>query len=268
MPEITAAMVKELRDKTDAGMMDCKKALAETGGDIEKAIEYLRKSGAVKAEKKSGRTVKEGLISAHIDGKIGALVEVLCETDFVAKNDKFIDFIKELSKNASTISKDGDISEEVKAIGKEKLTQMIATVGENMQISRAVRWKSQNGICAAYLHMGGKIAVMIEAEGCYNKATLNDVCMHIAAFSPKYISPENIPADIIAKEKEIAASQLGNKPPQILEKILEGKIAKWYSEVCLMKQPWIRDDKVSTEKANPGLKIKRFIRWQIGECAS
>ncbi|HOK05059.1 MAG TPA: translation elongation factor Ts [Victivallales bacterium] len=265
MPEITAAMVKELRDKTDAGMMDCKKALTETGGDMEKAIEYLRKTGAAKAEKKSGRAVKEGLIAAHIDSKVGALVEVLCETDFVAKNEKFRDFIRELAKTAAEIQKEGDVTNDIRIKAGEKLTQMIAVIGENMQISRAIRWESRNGLCSAYLHMGGKIAVMIEAEGVTNPTILNDVCMHIAAFTPKYIVPEDIPSDIIAKEKEIAKSQLGNKPPQILEKILDGKISKWYSEVCLMKQPWIRDDKISTEKAVPGLKVRRFVRWHVGE---
>lgn len=267
MPEITAALVKELRDKTDAGMMDCKKALTETGGDMEKAIEHLRKSGAAKAEKKSGRSVKEGLIAAHMDGATGVLAEVLCETDFVAKNEKFREFIRELAKSGASTAADGDISAEIKAKGAERLTQMIAVIGENMQIGRAIRWKSAAGVCAAYLHMGGKIAVMIDAEGAKDATALNDVCMHIAAFSPKYVGPEDVPADIIAKEKEIASSQLGNKPPQILEKILEGKINKWFSEVCLMKQPWIRDDKVSTEKANPGLKVKRFVRWQVGEAA-
>ncbi|HPN85301.1 MAG TPA: translation elongation factor Ts [Victivallales bacterium] len=265
MPEITAALVKELRDKTDAGMMDCKKALSETGGDIEKAVEYLRKTGVTKAEKKSGRSVKEGLIASFIDGNTGTLVEVLCETDFVAKNEKFRDFIKSLAKDAASVTTDGDVGAQLKSIGNDRLTQMIAVIGENMQIGRALKWKSQNGVCAAYLHMGGKIAVMIEAEGGKDTTALNDVCMHIAAFSPKYVAPENIPADIVAKEKEIAASQIGNKPPQILEKILDGKLNKWFSEVCLMKQPWIRDDKVSTEKANPGLKVKRFVRWQVGE---
>jgi len=235
---------------------------------MEKAIEYLRKTGAAKAEKKSGRAVKEGLIAAHIDSKLGALVEVLCETDFVAKNEKFRDFMRELAKMAAESQKDGDITDDIKIKANEKLTQMIAVIGENMQISRAIRWQSKNGLCAAYLHMGGKIAVMIEAEGVTEANILNDVCMHIAAFTPKYIAPENVPADVIAKEKEIAASQLGNKPPQILEKILEGKISKWYSEVCLMKQPWIRDDKISTEKAVPGLTVKRFIRWQVGESLS
>jgi elongation factor Ts len=268
MSEITASLVKELRDKTDAGMMDCKKALVESNGDIEKAIEYLRKTGVTKAEKKSGRTVKEGLIAAFIDGGTGSLAEVLCETDFVAKNDKFKEFIKTLAKNGASIAKDGDISSELKAIGAEKLTQLIAVVGENMQIARAIKWKSENGICATYLHMGGKIAVMIEAEGGKDLTVLNDVCMHIAAFSPKFIGPEEIPADVIAKEKEIAASQLGNKPPQILEKIIEGKLNKWFSEVCLMKQAWIRDDKLSTEKANPGLKVRRFVRWQVGETSN
>jgi elongation factor Ts len=266
MSEISASLVKELRDKTDAGMMDCKKALIESGGNMEKAVEYLRKTGITKAEKKSGRTVKEGLIAAFIEGKTGALAEILCETDFVAKNEKFKDYLKKLAQIAAKSQSQGDHTAEIKAKETESLSQFVAVIGENMQISRTLKWESSSGICAAYLHMGGKIAVMIDAEGVSNPQALNDVCMHIAAFSPKYINPENVPADIINKEKEIAASQIpGNKPPEILEKIVSGKINKWFSEVCLMKQPWIRDDKISTEKANPGLKINRFVRWQVGE---
>jgi elongation factor Ts len=141
---------------------------------------------------------------------------------------------------------------------------MIAKIGENMQLRRAVRWVSE-GKCASYLHMGGRIGVMVDVEGDVDDEALSSLCMHIAAFKPDYISPEDIPAEVIEKEKEIAAGQVAGKPADIIDKIVMGKINKWYNEVCLMKQPWIRDDKQSVEKANPGMKVKQFIRWEIGE---
>ena len=246
-------------------MMDCRKALIDADGNIDKAVEILRKSGAAKAEKKASRTVKEGIISSCISGNKGCLVEVLCETDFVAKNEKFREFVKGIANNTISIDGDGDVLAKVVEKEKESLTQNIAVTGENMQIRRAIKWDSK-GACAIYLHMGGKIGVMIDAEGTIsNPAALNDICMHIAAFKPQYLNPESIPADVIAKEKEIAAAQLGDKPAAMLEKILTGKISKWYTEVCLTKQPWLRDDKVSVEKANAGVVIKRFLRWEVGE---
>jgi elongation factor Ts len=265
MAEITALQVKELREKTGAGMMDCRKALMDSNGDMDKAVELLRKSGIAKAEKKASRTTKEGLIASCISGNKGCLVEVLCETDFVAKNEKFREFVKVIANNTINVPGDGDIIAKVLEKEKDALTQNIAVTGENMQIRRAVKWESK-GACAIYLHMGGKIGVMIDAEGSTsNQAALNDICMHIAAFKPQYLNPESIPADVIAKEKEIAAAQLGDKPAAMLEKILAGKISKWHTEVCLTKQPWLRDDKVSVEKANPGVVVKRFIRWEVGE---
>ncbi|HBC85849.1 MAG TPA: elongation factor Ts [Lentisphaeria bacterium] len=265
MAEISALQVKELREKTGAGMMDCRKALVDTNGNMENAVDILRKSGAAKAEKKASRTVKEGIISSCISGNKGTLVEVLCETDFVAKNEKFREFVKGIASNTANIPGDGDVIAKVVEKEKEALTQNIAVTGENMQIRRAVKWESK-GTCAMYLHMGGKIGVMIDVEGnISNTAALNDICMHIAAFKPQYLNPESIPADIITKEKEIAAAQLGDKPAAMLEKILLGKINKWYTEVCLTKQPWLRDDKQSVEKANPGVVIKRFLRWEVGE---
>lgn len=268
MAEVTANTVKELRDKTGAGMMDCKKALDEAGGNIDKAIEILRKQGSAKAEKRAARTVKQGMICSVVKGDIGAMVEVLCETDFVANNEKFRAYVKEVCKKNETLPKTGDVTADVQALEKERLVQLIATTGENMQLRRAVRWQSA-GICATYLHMGGRIGVLIDVEGDVQQpAVLNDICMHIAAFRPQYLRPEEIPQDVISKEKEIAASQVqaaGNKPPEILEKIIVGKVNKWYTEVCLTRQPWLRDDKVSVEKATPGVKIKRFLRWEVGE---
>ena len=264
MANISAKMVKELREKTDAGMMDCKKALVEADGDMEKAIDILRKSGIAKAAKKSGRTVKDGKIIAAHDGNVGVMIEALCETDFVAKNEKFTDYINSVAANALKMDSEGDIAELINETEKDNLTEMIARIGENMQLRRAVRWVSE-GTCASYLHMGGRIGVMIDVEGSDDKETLSDICMHIAAFKPQFILPEDIPAEVIEKEKEIAAAQMEGKPAEIIDKIVSGKINKWYKEVCLMHQPWVRDDKQSVADANPGVKIKRFIRWEIGE---
>ncbi|HJO96060.1 MAG TPA: translation elongation factor Ts [Victivallales bacterium] len=262
MAQISAQLVKELREKTGAGMMDCKKALSEANGDISAAIDVLRKSGIAKAEKKSGRSAKEGLISSTISDNCGALVEVLCETDFVSKNDKFQAYVAETTKKVSECTGTDNVSEEINASEKDNLISMIATIGENIQIRRAARW---TGKCASYLHMGGRIGVMVEYEGDATKEALNDICMHIAAFNPQYVKPEEISEATIAKEKEIHSAQLEGKPAEMIEKILIGKLAKWYKEVCLNKQPWVRDDKLSTEKANPNITVKRFVRWQVGE---
>ena len=264
MANISAQMVKELRDKTDAGMMDCKKALVEADGDMNNAVDILRKSGIAKAEKKSGRAVKEGKIVSCIEGSTGVLIEALCETDFVATNDKFQDYVNGVAKTAITLSEDGDVSSLLADAEKDNLTTLIATIGENMQLRRAVRWSSK-GKCASYLHMGGRIGVLVDVEGDVEESVLTDLCMHIAAFKPDFVAPENIPAEVIAKEKEIAAGQVEGKPAEIIDKIVIGKINKWYKDVCLNNQPWIRDDKMSVEKANPNMTVKRFIRWEIGE---
>ena len=141
---------------------------------------------------------------------------------------------------------------------------MIATIGENMQVRRAARWES-NGVVASYLHQGGRIGVMIDVEGDDDQELLNDICMHIAAFKPQFIASEDIPDEVIAKEKEIAAAQMAGKPAEIIDKIVIGKINKWYSEVCLLQQPWVRDDKSSLSKLKPNLQVKRFLRWEVGE---
>jgi elongation factor Ts len=264
--EISAHLVRDLREKTGAGMMDCKKALVESEGDIEKAIDFLRKSGIAKAEKKSGRAVKDGKVIALVENGRGAILEVLCETDFVATNEKFLAYIQATVGRVLSMDADGDVSQKVQESEKENLVSMIATIGENMQIRRVARWKTPGRI-DSYLHMGGRIGVMIdvEGEGQENDALLHDICMHIAAFRPQYASPSEIPADIIAKEKEIASAQVAGKPANIVDKIVQGKVEKWYSEVCLTRQPWMRDDKTCLEKLCPKLKVRRFVRWEIGE---
>ena len=261
---ISASVVKELRDKTGAGMMDCKKALVKADGDLEKALDELRKSGIAKAEKKSGRSTTEGkILTAIADGK-GVMVEVLCETDFAASNEKFVNFVTDIANRSLAIEGEGDISAAVQEAEKDALVNMIAIIGENMQIRRVEKWQS-NGKIASYLHQGGRIGVMVDVEGEADDAFLTDLCMHIAAFSPQFINPESIPADVIAKEREIAAAQMAGKPANMIDKIVDGKINKWYKEVCLTQQPWIKDDKSSMAKIAPGAQVKRFIRWTIGE---
>lgn len=261
---ISASLVKELREKTGAGMMDCKKALVKADGNMETALDELRKSGITKAEKKSGRTTKEGkILTAIADGK-GAMVEVLCETDFAATNEKFVNFVNDIATRALDIDGDGDVSEAVQAAENDGLVNMIAIIGENMQIRRIEKWNT-SGKIASYLHQGGRIGVMVEVEGECDDEFLNDLCMHIAAFNPLYVCPDDIPAETIAKEKEIATAQMQGKPPAIIDKIIAGKINKWFSEVCLIKQPWIKDDKSCMAKVNPQVTVKRFVRWSIGE---
>jgi elongation factor Ts len=265
MAAISASMVKELRERTGVGMMDCRKALEEAGGDMELAIEQLRKSGVAKAAKKVGRAAKEGRLVSLIRDGTGVLAEVLCETDFVVKTNEFQSFSASVAEKALTsFPQDGDISVAFGEAIRGTLTDLIGKIGENMQVRRVLRWQTQ-GQLGTYLHMGGKIGVMVEVEGPADKALLSDICMHIAAFSPQYVGPEQVPAQVVAKEKEIAAAQVEGKPANIVDKIVAGKISKWYSDVCLLQQPWIRDDKTSLAKVAPQVTVKRFVRLQVGE---
>lgn len=267
MADVTMDMIKILREKTGAGIADCKKALTECEGNIETAVENLRKSGIAKAEKKAGRAVKEGRTLAICEKDRAALVEVLCETDFVATNEKFAASVEGIAKAALAMDGDGCVTEKVNEAEKEKLMGLIATIGENMQIRRAAKWVV-TGQVNAYLHGGGRIGVMVEADGPGADAdTLREICMHIAAYSPSYVTPDQIPAEAVAKEKEIAMAlpELASKPEQIREKIASGKINKWYSEICLMQQPWFKEPSTTLEKLKPGLKVKRFLRWSISD---
>jgi elongation factor Ts len=259
-------MVKELRDKTGAGMMDCKRALEAAEGDMEKAIENLRKAGIAKAERKSGRATREGGVVSYINGNTAVLAEVLCETDFVARNAKFQDYVQALIERvAGDYDVDGDLADRVREDETGNVGELVASVGENIQICRVIRWVTEDGRFSCYLHLGGKIGVLVETQGSDDEELLNDVCMHIAAFNPSYIVPEDVPEDVLAKEREIAAAQMAGKPAEMMDKIVQGKISKWYTEVCLTRQPWLRDDKSSLAKLAPKLKVKRFVRWQIGE---
>ena len=269
---ITAAMVKELRDKTDAGMMDCKKALTETNGDMEAAVEYLRKAGITKAEKRSERQTKEGRICIAVEGNKAVMIEVNSETDFVAKNEKFGDYVKAAAERIlAATSGDGDITAKAQELEAMNLKELSGVIGENMQLRRAVRIESAGKI-GSYLHLGGKVGVVVDVEGDIPEAVnVEDICMHVTAFNPPYICSATVPAEAVAKEKEIDMALLDNdpatakKPAEMKEKIVMGKINKWYKEVCLVEQPWILDEKSTLGKIAPKLTVKRFVRWEVGK---
>ena len=273
---ITASQVKELREKTGAGMMDCKKVLTETNGDEERAIELLRERGIAKAAKKSDRIVAEGLVEAYIseDGKVGVVVEVNAETDFVAKNEEFRNFVADIAKQVAqenpadveALLNQKSIVETDKTV-KDVLTNKIATIGENMSIRRFVRYETNN-LLESYIHGDGKIAVLVEMENGTHELA-KDICMQIAAARPEYLDRESVPEERLAKEMEILKAQAMNegKPEAIAEKIVQGRVGKFYSEICLVEQEFVKDPDIKVGKlvADKGAKIVRFARFEKGE---
>ena len=273
---ITASQVKDLREKTGAGMMDCKKVLTEANGDMEKAIELLRERGIAKAAKKSDRVAAEGLVDAYIseDGKVGAVVEVNAETDFVASNAEFKAFVADVAKqvalnnpeNVEALLAEVSVSDSTKTVN-EVLTNKIATIGENMSIRRFVRFES-NGSVAKYIHGDGKIAVLVDMENASEELS-KDICMQIAAAKPEYLDRESVPAERVEKEMEILKVQAMNegKPAEIAEKMVQGRIGKFYGEICLVDQEFVKnpDMKISQLLKEKGAKINRFARLEKGE---
>lgn len=273
---VTASQVKDLREKTGAGMMDCKKVLTETDGNMEKAIELLRERGIAKAAKKSGRVAAEGLVEAYVseDGKTGAIVEVNSETDFVAKNEEFKTFVMNVAKQI--VEKNPKDVEEllaqdsIEVPGKtvnEVLVEKIATIGENMNVRRFVRFESE-GLVEKYIHGDGKIAVLVNmSKG--TKEVAKDVCMQIAAARPEFLNEESVPAERVEKEKEILKAQTMNegKPEAIAEKIVLGRIGKFYSEICLVDQAFVKDPnkKVSQMLKENDSEVIEFARFEKGE---
>ena len=273
---VTASLVKELREKTGAGMMDCKKVLTETDGDMEKAIELLRERGIAKAAKKSGRVAAEGLVEAYVseDGKIGAVVEVNSETDFVAKNEEFKNFVMNVAKqivekNPATVE-ELLAQESIEVPGKtvnEVLVDKIATIGENMNIRRFQRFESE-GLVEKYIHGDGKIAVLVNMKS-GDKDVAKDICMQIAAARPEYLNEATVPEDRLNKEKEILKAQTMNegKPEAIAEKIVQGRIRKFFEEVCLVDQPFVKnpDMKISQLLKEKNAEVVEFARFEKGE---
>ena len=290
---VTASMVKELREMTGAGMMDCKKALSATDGDFDKAIEFLREKGLATAEKKAGRIAVEGLVATTIkDGdKAAAIVEVNAETDFVAKNEVFQTFVKEVVEQAAdTDAADIDAFKAEKwaldtsMTVDEKLAAMIAKIGENMNIRRFEKIVSEDGIVVSYIHAAGKIGVLVEAKTESNdervKEALKNVAMQVAALNPKYVSTDDVPEEYKEHEKEILIAQAkndpknANKPENIIEKMITGRLAKELKEICLLEQEYVKAENketvakylemVSKEVGTP-VELKRFVRFETGE---
>jgi len=273
--QITASMVKELRERTGSGMMECKKALQETDGDIDVAIENMRKAGMAKADKKSGRIAAEGRVVIEIsdDGKSAAVVEVNCETDFLSGSDEFMSFVTAITKTVlankpadvaalSEMTLDGS-SETVEETRKAK----IAKIGENMQLRRFEVFDTTTGTFGCYLH-GTRIGVLVEMQG-GDEALIKDVAMHIAASNPLCVSEANVPADVLEKEKEILRAQAleSGKPAEIVEKMLTGRIRKYLAEITLLGQSFVKDpDKtVETLLSDADATVVRFARYEVGE---
>ena len=273
---VTASQVKDLREKTGAGMMDCKKVLTETDGDMEKAIELLRERGIAKAAKKSSRVAAEGLVAAYVseDGKVGAVVEVNAETDFVGKNEEFRNFVNDVAKqiveknpaNVEELLAQESIAEAGKTV-QEVLTNKIATIGENMTIRRFERFES-NGIVGSYIHGEGKIGVLVNMENATPELA-KDICLQIAAAKPEFLNRESVTPERVAKEMEILKAQAMNegKPAEIAEKMVQGRINKFYGEICLLEQEFVKDPNMKINKLleSKGAKINNFARLEKGE---
>lgn len=290
---ITAAMVKELRELTGAGMMDCKKALGETDGNMDEAVEYLRKNGQAKAEKKAGRIAAEGLCTVVVkDDKTAAVVEVNSETDFVAKNETFREFVEAVAAQAvesDAADMDAFMAETWNADSsktvQEALVEKVAVIGENLKIRRFEKVVAENGCVVSYIHGGGRIGVIVEAETTVVndavKEALTNLAMQIAALNPKYVSRDEISEEYIAHEKEILLAQIMNdpkesqKPEKVINGMIEGRVSKELKEICLVDQVYVKaeDGKQSVGKyleqvskeAGAPVAVKRFVRFETGE---
>ena len=287
MAEITASLVKELREKTGAGMMECKKALSETGGNLEEAIDFLRKKGLSVAEKKAGRVASQGLVGVVVDGKQGAIIELNSETDFVARNAEFQGFLSDALKVA--LNQNGDV-EAIKTAdmnGKsvsDTLTGLIAKIGENMSLRRAGFVSVTNGVVVPYIHTAivpnqGKIGVLVALESTADESKLNEIgkkiAMHVAAAAPRFLSIADVDTETLAHEKGIYEEQAkaSGKPANIIEKMVEGRIRKFYEEVVLLEQAFIMDpDKKvkdiiadATKELGTAVELKAFVRFGLGE---
>ena len=275
MSAISKDDVLNLREKTGAGLIDCKRALVESNGDIDEAISILRKKGVASAAKKAGRDAGEGIVAQCLseDRTKGILVEVNCETDFVAKNDDFVSFASDVARQLLA-NPDADLE--------AQRTEQVAKIGENIRISRSSTLApNATGLVESYVHTGGKVAVLLtlgssttEAANYENvKLLAKDLCMHIAATSPVCVSRDEVPADLVAKEKEIALAQAEGKPPQAIEKIVQGKLDKYFANSCFLEQSFVKDPDHSIKgllektgkEIGAELSVEKFIRFQVGE---
>ncbi|AHJ06980.1 TPA: elongation factor Ts [Staphylococcus aureus] len=272
---MSAKLVKELREKTGAGMMDCKKALTETDGDIDKAIDYLREKGIAKAAKKADRIAAEGLVHVETKGNDAVIVEINSETDFVARNEGFQELVKEIANQvldtkAETVEA---LMETTLPNGKsvdERIKEAISTIGEKLSVRRfAIRTKTDNDAFGAYLHMGGRIGVLTVVEGSTDEEAARDVAMHIAAINPKYVSSEQVSEEEINHEREVLKQQALNegKPENIVEKMVEGRLRKYLQEICAVDQDFVKNPDVTVEAflKTKGGKLVDFVRYEVGE---
>lgn len=287
MAAITVELIKTLRDKTNAGMMDCKTALSEADGDLAEAETILRKKGIADAEKKAGRTAKEGVVASRVaeDGKSGILVEVNCETDFVAKNDNFRDFIEAILDHIESAPAAGGLDE---LLGQpysgggtleEFVKAKVGQLGENMGLSRYERFDlSGEGLISSYIHMQGRVGVLIEAATAHAgspavRELVKDLTLHIAAAQPVCITREEVPSDLVEKEKEIFREQMKDKPANVIDRIIDGKLSKFYATHCLLEQAFIKDGDRSIQQviadvakeAGGEIAVTRFARYAVGE---
>lgn len=272
---ITAQMVKELREKTGAGMLDCKKALQETDGDMEKAIDYLREKGIAKAAKKGDRIAAEGLAAVKVEGNEAVILEVNSETDFVAKNEGFQALVKELAdhllknKPASVEEAAGQTMENGATV-EAHINAAIAKIGEKLSLRRfEIKTKSDNDAFGAYLHAGGRIGVLTVLEGTTEEAVAKDVSMHIAALNPKYVSRDQVSKEEVERERQVLTQQALNegKPENIVAKMVEGRLSKYFEDVCVNDQAFVKnpDQKVRQFVESKGGKIREFVRYEVGE---
>ena len=274
MAQITASLVKELRERTGAGMMDCKKALQQTDGNIEAAIDYLRENGIAKAAKKADRIAAEGLSYIEVKGNKAVILEINSETDFVAKNEKFVALVKNVAE-AILAAEPKTLEEalQVEAQGgtvEAVINEGIATIGEKLSLRRfEVVSKTDSDAFGAYSHMGGRIGVLTLVEGSTDEEAAKDVAMHIAALAPRYVDESEVPADVLEHEKKVLTEQALNegKPANIVEKMIVGRINKFLEEITVVKQKFVKDDSLTVEKfvASKGGKLAKFVRYEVGE---
>ena len=272
----TSKDVMELRKKTGAGVADCQKALKETNGDMEKAVDFLREKGIATAAKKASRIAAEGVVAAKIVGNTGALVEVNCETDFVAKGEQYLSFVDSVAD--FVIANDLADNEALIEAKKEETIAATAKIGEKIAIRRFAKFTTETGIVESYIHMGGKVGVLVEVEGCTcdgAKELAHDVALQIAAAKPLYLNAAEVPAEVLEHEKEILRAQALNegKPAQIVDRMVEGRVKKYYEDACLLNQAFVKDPSMTIEKLvksvgdkmGKTLSIKRFVRFEMGE---
>ena len=274
MAQITASLVKELRERTGAGMMDCKKALTQTDGNIDAAIDYLRENGIAKAAKKADRIAAEGLSYIEVKGNKAVILEINSETDFVAKNEKFVALVKNVA-DAILAAEPKTLEEalQVEAQGgtvEAVINEGIATIGEKLSLRRfEVVSKTDSDAFGAYSHMGGRIGVLTLVEGSTDEEAAKDVAMHIAALAPRYLDESEVPADVLEHEKKVLTEQALNegKPANIVEKMIVGRINKFLEEITVVKQKFVKDDSLTVEKfvASKGGKLAKFVRYEVGE---